>query len=87
MARPKPDQSLQEHINWYVGQGYLVQSQTETAAQLVKKKAFSFMWAFLWFLFFGIGLLIYIFYYMTKRDKLVYLTVVTGGYVSWKEGR
>jgi len=70
--------ALQAQINDYVGRGYVVQSQTETSAQLVKPKVFSFVWAFLWFLLLGFGVLIYIFYYMSKNDKPVYLYVENG---------
>ncbi len=75
IGRPKPDAPLQEHVNWYVHQGYRVASQTENSAQLVKPKQFSLIWALLWLLVFGVGILIYVFYYMAKKDKTVYLTV------------
>ena len=77
-SRPKPESPLQDHINWYVGQGYRVIAQTETSAQLVKPKRFSMVWAFLWFLLFFVGLLFYIFWYVSKRDKEVYLYVEDG---------
>ena len=70
--------ALQTQINEYVRKGYVVQSQTETSAQLVKPKGFSFFWAFLWFLLLGIGLLIYILYYLSKKDQTVYLYVENG---------
>ncbi len=70
--------ALQTQINEYVRKGYVVQSQTETSAQLVKPKVFSFVWAFLWFLLLGVGVLIYIFYYMSKNDQTVYLSVENG---------
>ena len=70
--------ALQTQINEYARQGYIVQSQTETSAQLVKPKSFSFLWAFLWFLLLGIGLLIYIIYYLSKKDQAVYLYVENG---------
>ena len=37
------------------------------------------LWATLWFLVFGIGVLIYIFYYMAKTDEIVYLEVGPDG--------
>ena len=44
-------------------------SQTDTSAQLIKPKQFSIrVAALIWFLLFGVGLLIYIFYYVGKRD-------------------
>ncbi len=79
IGRPGADKPLQDHIGWYVmEQGYQVVSQTETSAQLVKPKSFSFGWAFLWFLFFGIGLLVYVLYYMMKSDGAIYLYVEDG---------
>ena len=69
---------LQTQINEYVRKGYHVQSQTGTTAQLVKPKSFSFGWAFLWFLLLGFGLLIYILYYVSKKDETVYLYIETG---------
>ena len=65
---------LRLEIDRLVQDGYRVVSETEFSAQLVKPKAFSFGWALIWFLFFGIGVLIYIFYYMAKKDAVVYLT-------------
>ncbi len=70
--------ALQAQINEYVRKGYVEQSQTETSAQLVKPKSFSFGWAFLWFLFFGIGLLVYVLYYIMKSDGAIYLYVEDG---------
>jgi uncharacterized membrane protein len=78
LSRPKPNDPLQAHIDWYVQQGYRVVSQTEASAQLVKPKAFSFVWALLWFLLLGVGLIVYLLYYASKRDKTVYLTVADG---------
>lgn len=72
-SKPKDDAPLQQQIDWYVGQGYRVMSQTETSAQLVKPKQFSFVWAFLWFLLLGVGLIVYLLYYASKKDQTVYL--------------
>ncbi len=71
-------EALQAQINEYARKGYIVQSQTETSAQLVKPKVFSFVWALLWFLLLGVGVLVYIFYYMSKNDQTVYLYVENG---------
>jgi len=77
-TRPKDTDPLSAHVAWFVSQGYRVQSQTDAAAQLVKPKVFSFVWAFLWFLGFGAGLIVYLIYYAAKNDKQVYLTVSDG---------
>ncbi len=76
------ESQLQYHIDWYVQQGYRVISQTETSAQLVKPKEFSFVWALFWFLIFGVGVLVYVFYYAAKKDATLYLTVAPDGTVT-----
>jgi len=74
LSRPKDTEPLGAQIHWYVKQGYRVVSQSETHAQLVKPKQFSFVWAFLWFLCLGVGLIVYLLYYAAKKDQQVYLT-------------
>lgn len=69
---------LQKEINRYVKQGYRVVSQTETTAQLVRPKQFSCLYASLWFLLFGVGLIFYLFWYASKKDDTVYLQMVDG---------
>lgn len=66
---------LQGRVNRYVAQGYRVISQTETNAQLVRPKRFSFIW-FIIFIITLIGWLVYLFYHvLLKREIQVYLTV------------
>lgn len=77
---------LQKEINGYVRRGFHVASQTDTTAQLIKPKKFSFWWALLWFLLFGVGLLIYVLYYLAKKDETVYLEVSPDGQVSRRTG-
>jgi len=78
-GKPKDTDPLQAHVDWYVReQGFVVVSQTETSVQLIKKKQFSLVWALLWFLVLLVGLLIYLFYYIAKSDKSIYLSVVDG---------
>ncbi len=66
---------LEKQISILSQRGYRVTSRTDTTATLVKPKEFSFIWALLWFLVFGIGILIYIFYYMSKKDHVIYLNI------------
>ena len=73
---------LQREIAAYVKRGFVVQSQTDTTAQLVKRKKFSFLWALLWFLLAGVGLVVYLIWYAAKRDQSVYLSVDEVGRVS-----
>lgn len=72
---------LQREIASYVKNGFIVVSQTDTTAQLIKHKKFSFLWAVLWFLVFGIGLIVYLIWYAAKRDTTVYVTVDESGKV------
>jgi len=64
---------LQERVSRYVGRGYRVLSQTEQGVQLVRPKQFSFVWATAWFLLCGVGVLVYVFYYASKKDDTLYL--------------
>lgn len=68
-------QALEYCVAHLVRQGYRVVSQTDTTAQLVRPKGFSCLWATLWFLLFGIGLLVYVFYYMGKEDDVAYVSI------------
>lgn len=72
---------LQREISGYVKKGFRVVSQTDTTAQLVKPKTFSFLWALLWFLLLGVGLLVYLIWYWAKRDETIYLEVDDKGRV------
>lgn len=82
VEQPIPPRAvLQAEINALVAKGFRVLSQTETSAQLVKPKKFSFWWALFWFLWLGIGVLVYVFYYASKRDQNVYLVVDESGQV------
>jgi uncharacterized membrane-anchored protein len=47
----------------------------------VRPKKFSFLWALLCFLLFGIGILVYVAYYLAKSDQTVYLEVDDEGKV------
>jgi len=72
---------LDREIAYYVRHGYRVVSRTDTAAQLVKPKRFSFLWALLWFLLAGGGLAVYLIYYAAKRDAQVYIEIEPSGKV------
>lgn len=75
---------LNRTIANYSRQGWRLISQTDTTAQLVKPKSFSCLWATLWFLLFGIGILIYLFYYWGKKEDTVFISVNEYGQVSRK---
>lgn len=74
-------EALQKEINKYVSRGFRVVSQTDTTAQLMKPKTFGFLWALAWLLLFGVGILVYLFYYWAKKDETVYLQVDEEGRV------
>jgi LysM repeat protein len=86
-APPTPDQYsteqrsavLDKHIAQLVRHGYRVTSRTETTSQLVKPKEFSLLWALVWLLVtlfvFGLGIIIYILYYLAQKDQTAYLEV------------
>ncbi len=70
---------LDKEISKYVKNGYRVVSRSDTTAQLVKPKKFSFIWAMLWLLVAGVGIFVYLIYYMAKKDSTVYLEVDAQG--------
>ncbi len=57
--------------------GYRVTFATATTVQLVKPKEFNLAAACAWLLLFGIGLLVYVLYYVAKEDDVVTLNVTT----------
>lgn len=72
---------LEREVVSYVKRGYRVVSQTDSTAQLVRPKKFSFA-IFLILLLTGIGPIIYIAWYFAKRDRAVFITVDERGRVS-----
>lgn len=68
--------TLQQEIARYVKQGYRIQFQTETTAQLVKPKSFSILGAILG------AVILYGLYYLSKRDRIVYLEIDARGQVT-----
>ena len=74
---------LQNEILKYVKRGYTVVHQTDTTAQLIKRKKFSIFWALIWTLTM-IGWVFYLIYYWMKKDKLVYLNIQNGQVITTK---
>jgi len=70
---------LEREIVYYSRLGYRIQSQTTTTAQLIRPRTFSCLMATLWLIFFLVGLLIYLFWYLSKRDDIVFLSVDENG--------
>jgi Ca2+/Na+ antiporter len=75
ISEAERSRELDEEIQEYVRQGFFVRHRTATTAQLVRPKRFSFVWALLWFLMFGIGILVYLIYYAAKQDEGRYAEV------------
>lgn len=59
----------------YMSEGYIVTMRTTNQLQLIKKKEFSLIWATLWLLLWIVGILVYIFYYLSKKDKQINITL------------
>jgi hypothetical protein len=69
--------NLKAQIRIAVEKGYHVVGQTSTTAQLVKEKKFSLFWAVLWTFVALIGLLVYLFWYMSRKNAVIYLDLET----------
>ena len=72
---------LDQQIRQYANRGFRVISRSETTAQLVKPKKFSFILAALGLLLWGVGLLLYLFYYWSQKDQTVLIQVDPQGRV------
>lgn len=70
---------LDQQIAAYSRQGYRVQSRTETSVQLVRPKQFNLVAALLWFFCFGVGVLVYVAYYLSKSDDVLYFGITDEG--------
>lgn len=73
--------NLDRIIARYIREGYHIESRTKTSAQMCKPKKFSFFWAALWLLVFGVGLLFYLLWYAAKKNKYAFLRVDEKGNV------
>jgi Mn2+/Fe2+ NRAMP family transporter len=72
------EQTLNEFVTRFVREGYRVTSQTDTSIQLVKQKKFSCLIATILFLFFAIPFFIYLFMYLGKKEKTIYIKLIFG---------
>lgn len=62
-------------VNIYSKEGFTVNNLSDTQMQFRKEKTFSLLWAIVWLCVFLVGLLVYIFYYMSKSDDIVTVTL------------
>lgn len=72
---PARREILNRTLAQYSRAGWQAVAITDTTAQLVRRKTFSCLWALLWFLLFGIGLVIYLIWYWAKRDHTIFVSV------------
>jgi hypothetical protein len=75
VSEAERSRELEEEIAQYMHDGFFVRQRSATTAQLVRPKKFSFIWALLWFLLFGIGIIVYLIYYAAKQDEGRYVEV------------
>src|SRR5215208_7153894 len=75
ISEAERSRELEEEIAQYMHDGFFVRQRTATTAQLVRPKRFSFVWALLWFLVFGVGIIVYLIYYAAKQDEGRYVEV------------
>lgn len=73
---------LEQEIQSYVRRGYRVLSQTDTSAQLIKPKKFSFLLAVLLFIIMVLPFILYLLWYMASKDKTVYISVDAAGRIT-----
>lgn len=71
--------TLNRAIAHFTAQGFRIVSKSETSAQLMRPKQFSWLAAILSFLLLGIGFLIYLAYYLGKKDESIFLEVAPDG--------
>jgi t-SNARE complex subunit (syntaxin) len=73
----KAPADIKGQVRIAVQYGYQVVSQTHSTAQLMRKKRFSCLIATVLFLCFALPFFIYLFYYLAKKDDLIYLDLDT----------
>ena len=66
---------IEKKIDGYLKKGFIVQYKDEHRIQLFRKKKFSLFLALAWACLALVGILIYIFYYLAKRDEVVTLNL------------
>ena len=66
---------VEQKIDRYIKKGFLVQHRDEHRIQLVQSKKFSWLFALLWLLCGGVGIVVYLVYYWVKQNKVVTLSL------------
>jgi hypothetical protein len=85
LSLPERKQILQNEMRRWLRFGYRVMSQTDTTAQMVRPHQFSFLLALI-LVFTLIGFVIYLLWYLTRRDESAFLEVTETGEIL-KDGR
>ena len=62
---------LDMEINNYIMKGFVVAHKTEFAVTLTRTKKIDWFIAFIGFMFFFIGLAVYLAYYNSKKDEVI----------------
>lgn len=70
--------SLKQYVAELATRGYQVMTINEDTAQLRRPKKFSALWALVWFLGLGVGIIFYLIYYAAKKDDTAYLSEENG---------
>ncbi len=70
-------QNLQAQITYLTLHKYVLIFQNEKTAQLVRRKRFSFLIAFVGVLLWFIGFIVYLIWYLAKEDDTIYLDIST----------
>jgi hypothetical protein len=78
VAAHRADMVLEGAMMRFLRRGYRVTSRSAMSVQMVQPKKFSLFWALVW-LFTCSGLIVYVVYYLAKRDCAVYLRVTPSG--------
>jgi hypothetical protein len=68
---------IEQIIDFFSSRGYRVVDRSENQVRILKKKEFSLTWAILCTLAFGVDLLLYILYYLSKSDDIKTFTLPT----------
>ena len=67
---------LEKQVLEHTRRGYRIDSRSETSVQLTRPKTFSFIW---FVLTLPLGFILYLIYYLSKRDRTVYIQLSPTG--------
>lgn len=83
LAEKRDEELLEEAIENYTNQGWVLVSRTQRMAQLKKPKQFNWIAFFFWLIVsamtFGLPIILYIIYYAVKKEPIVTVTLTADG--------